>query len=291
MSTAGCPRTLYKYFSPDRVSTLENAMLRYTPLGGFNDPFEGRPEITGITNAPEQSFKRLSEIMPDEIKNAYEKLPEASKNNIDYETYNKRASEFIESVKSEYLQGYKNLTPIAISRLHQDFDKNIGALCLSEAPDSILMWSHYASSHTGFAIEFNARHPCFHAKRSENDELRHLRRVLYRDTRASALLSEMDFSEFFLIKSNHWSYEREWRIMQSLAEADLTIPEEPFPIHLFKFPKNAVTGIVLGARSTEQTEKSIRDIVRSIEGYESVTLKRATPSESHFALQIRKIAQ
>lgn len=31
-----------------------------------------------------------------------------------------------------------------------------GVFCLSEIPDHILMWSHYADSHTGICIKFEA---------------------------------------------------------------------------------------------------------------------------------------
>jgi hypothetical protein len=33
---------------------------------------------------------------------------------------------------------------------------------LSEVPDSLLMWAHYAASHTGFIVEFDGWHPYFH---------------------------------------------------------------------------------------------------------------------------------
>ena len=42
----------------------------------------------------------------------------------------------------------------AINRLH-DMLSNYGLFCFASSPASILMWSHYASDHTGFCIEFN----------------------------------------------------------------------------------------------------------------------------------------
>lgn len=32
---------------------------------------------------------------------------------------------------------------------------SMGITCLSEAPDSILMWSHYANNHRGFCVSYN----------------------------------------------------------------------------------------------------------------------------------------
>ena len=49
MRMESLPPTLYKYFGPDRINVLQNCLLRYSPLGAFNDPFEGQPEVTSLT--------------------------------------------------------------------------------------------------------------------------------------------------------------------------------------------------------------------------------------------------
>lgn len=285
MSTAGYPRTLYKYFSPDRVSTLDNAMLRYTPLGGFNDPFEGRPEITDL-NTHEEKLEIISTVFPEEARKIYDQIPEKDKKNLNFQDFLLLTEKLMEANGIDIIKEIEKSIPAMKDMFHKTFDKYLGTLCLSEVPDSILMWSHYGSSHTGFAIGFNSHHPHFHERRSSDDELRHLRRVLYRDARPSARLSEMDWTDLVLTKSSHWSYEREWRIMRDLADANLVIPSEPFPIHLFEFPRDAVTSVILGARATDDTEKSIKSILQSHEKYKSTVLKRATPNESHFLLNI-----
>lgn len=266
---------------------LENALLRYTPPGGFNDPFEGRPEITELST-DERATNVFTSIIPEETRIIYESLPEAVKAMVSFEQVLALSSQLFESKKSEILQELKNHTPSVRAWFYQKFDEQIGALCLSEVPDSILMWSHYASSHTGFVLEFDAHHPHFAEQRSEDDEFRHLRRVFYRDARPSAPLSEMEGVEFFLVKSAHWSYEREWRILRALVEADSVVPSEPFPINLFSFPREAVRGVILGARSTETTEGSVRRVLQAHESYRSTILYRAVPSESHFLLHIKR---
>lgn len=289
MTNVDCPRTLYKYFSPDRVSVLDNTLLRYTPQGAFNDPFEGRPEIT-LLSTNEQVLKTFAEVWQQESRRLYDQLPEATKASIPVERYLVVMAQLAEANKSEFLEKHREFTPIAKNWLHQKFDEHIGALCLSEVADSLLMWSHYAASHTGFVVEFNSHHPHFHERRSDQDEFRHLRRVLYRDTRPSAPLSELEGPEFFLVKSSHWSYEREWRILRALSEAQSVVPSEPFPIHLFSFPRDTVTGVILGARTTEETENQVRTILRTHKQYGAVQLKRATPDKSHFLLRIERLA-
>jgi hypothetical protein len=43
-----CPPKLYKYFAPERYSFFADLRIRYSQLGAFNDPFEGRPEVTSL---------------------------------------------------------------------------------------------------------------------------------------------------------------------------------------------------------------------------------------------------
>jgi prenyltransferase beta subunit len=98
----------------------------------------------------------------------------------------------------------------------------IGILCLTEKKDNLLMWSHYANSHKGFVLEFNTEH-CYFDQRKKNLQLaEHLKKVRYTFNRPefvlfdTALLTKenMDnwINNFIWVKSDHWSYEEEWRI-------------------------------------------------------------------------------
>jgi hypothetical protein len=39
---------LYKYFPPARVDVIQSLSIRYTQPAAFNDPFEARPNFTGL---------------------------------------------------------------------------------------------------------------------------------------------------------------------------------------------------------------------------------------------------
>ena len=149
------------------------------------------------------------------------------------------------------------------------------------------MWSHYASSHAGFVLEFDSRNDHFHRQKSDEDELRHLRRIQYRDARPSAALSDLDPVEMFLVKSVHWAYEREWRMLHALSEASEQIPAQPFPFCLFSFDRSAIRSVVIGARASEQTVSNIRQALASSPEYAHVRVRRAEPDPSHFLLRIR----
>jgi hypothetical protein len=285
MPSPNCPPRLYKYFAPERSNLLGSSLLRHTPLGAFNDPFEGLPDVT-MLSTDEQALKSFTELLPQEAKATYDALDAQVRAALPFPAFLNLLQAFTQAKQPEILQKFRALTGSVVGFIHKKFDENVGALCLSEVPDSLLMWSHYGASHTGFVVEFDAHHPHFHEQRSAEDDFRHLRRVLYREARPSAPLTDMEAPELFLVKSGHWAYEREWRILRALSEAATVVPAEPFPLHLFTFPREVVTAVILGARSTSATEITLRQDLRTHGEFKAVRLKRALPDPAHFMLRM-----
>lgn len=279
------PTSMYKYFGPERLDALRNRMVRYSPLGAFNDPFEGRPEILSLTSS-EQAKELLQGIFPEAVKDALEQLPPEVKAAIPFHRREIWLRQQLEAKESEMLNLLQSFTPKISQLMANTFDKALGAFCLSEVPDSLLMWSHYSASHSGFVLEFDTRHPYFHQQKGPDDEFRHLRRVEYRETRPSANLSDFDGVDVFLVKSGHWSYEREWRIFRSFQEANSVTHAEPYSFHLFSFPPDALRSVTLGARATPETKTSAKKILAASHELSHVKLRCARADDSHFLLRI-----
>ena len=98
---------------------------------------------------------------------------------------------------------------------------SMGITCLSEAPDSILMWSHYANNHRGFCVAYNLL--------DLNQKL-HFSAVpvFYTQDRVCLQSLSLDrdkldketmrlFIKSITSKSTDWSYEKEWRIIRDEA--------------------------------------------------------------------------
>jgi hypothetical protein len=279
------PPTLYKYFGPDRVDVLASGLIRYTPLGAFNDPFEGQPEVTSL-NTEAGTRDLLNAVLPQAAREAYNELPAEARAALPYEFFEQLLVQKMKSNETGFFQSIHGLTPFVQSLMTRKFDELLGALCLSEVPDSLLMWSHYGASHSGFVLAFDACHPHFHEKKGPNDEFRHLRRVVYCEARPSATLVEFDGVDIFLVKSSHWSYEREWRIFRALSEADVVCPGELFNTHLFRFPPTALQAVIVGARSSTKTTEAIFAAIRANNALGHVRVKRARLDSSHFLLHI-----
>jgi hypothetical protein len=214
---------LYKYFTPDRVDVLRNAMIRFTPPAALNDPFDCSPRYltTGeLENAPE------SEVCP--------------------------------GCAQVYVQTLQ-LT------LSSEDRRSVGLVCLSEKPDSLLMWAHYADCHRGFVIGFDTSQSFF----SKSTDGTGLWKVTYGDRRPSLpkeiveleLLRqpklnplglhvlvvgsdifnpETDADDYRFVKSVGWEYEQEWRLLRKLGNPSrmIEVPGGLYVVWEQQFPKN-----------------------------------------------------
>jgi len=282
------PPRLYKYFAPERWTFFSNLLVRYSQLGSFNDPFEGRPEITSLANT-EDMLTHLDSVLQEEMERAYKQLPKHAQSAISYNQVLQLAQHIVKEKQTEILSNIESVGPLATKFITGKIDQILGAFCLSEVPDSLLMWAHYASSHTGFVVEFDPSHPYFHQQRSDKDDLHHIRRVRYCESRPSAPLCNMSAIELFLSKSGHWSYEREWRIVRVIQEASTIIQDTPYSIGLFKMPATCVKGVILGCRISDEIESKIRGAINANVDFGSVRITRAVADTSHFMLRFENV--
>jgi hypothetical protein len=254
---------LYKYLQPARVNDiLEHRRVRFTQPGDLNDPFEFRPKIREVASDAdvrsyvEENFDQLVEEELSKYGAITQFLPQ-----IDLRGLIGKQKAILPSL-------FRLLEPAAIQKLSPMIDAvlnlNVGILCLSEVRDSLLMWGHYTDNHQGFVIGFDSDHPFFSKRRSDKDEFGFLRRVDYAHQRPQVTLKNTESPVWFSTKSEQWSYEKEWRIVRVLSEADDKIERSPFPICLFEFPPDAVREIIVGMRSSSRLVSDIRAFAHSL---------------------------
>lgn len=150
-----------------------------------------------------------------------------------------------------------------------EWREKIGILCLTEDPLNILMWSHYANNHTGICIGFDTEVSPFNSTK----------KVTYNGERPKAEFNsepEMLIDRVLLTKSQHWQYEKEWRILKRTIEPDeLNFYHETFKTNpdrldeiaetieqnggpgTYSFDKSAIRSIFLGARITPKNKESL----------------------------------
>lgn len=180
------------------------------------------------------------------------------------------------------LQNAANKTSEIFTERSNEF---IGVLSLTEKNDNLLMWSHYADSHRGFCLCFDATAGFFNRRRTDNDEFYHLRKVSYSAKRPSKSMMDIGSIELFLLKSDVWSYEYEWRMCSVLTDADLVIDQIVPAVHLFAFPCSIISEVIVGANADASLVTSISEILSNDPEYSHVKLKRAKTSDVDFSLE------
>ena len=128
------PPTLYKYMPewPYALNTLTTRYFYFSPLADFNDPFEGK-------------FLDDAQYSKNDMRYYFRNTCHAS------EEYMKSLENILSNEKWEII--LKNL----LNQEKEKVEKDYGILCLSKIKDNILMWSHYANSHKGIAIELDSK--------------------------------------------------------------------------------------------------------------------------------------
>lgn len=142
---------------------------------------------------------------------------------------------------SKILNRHKNLSNTtqkilesSQAKLKNALQQKVKISCFSETYNNILMWSHYAQSHTGFCIEYNISN-----LELTNSFKKKLFPVFYTPKpidMSKAILSEQKeiFEKILIInKSEDWKYEREWRyITSSEDDSKFIMPVKPKAIYL-----------------------------------------------------------
>ena len=276
---------LYKYLPPARIASIQKCLIRFTQYGDFNDPFELNPNIDKL--AEENEIRALvSRDFVKIIEEEYYKNPIISAF-ISKEAFINLALTQEESVKNAVVGIEPHVVKLLPGMLQKTANSLLGAFSLSEICDHELMWSHYAEEHKGYVVGFDSSHPFFNQKKSSIDELRHLRKIEYRDKPPVINLMKTNGSELFFVKSSKWKYEAEWRMLLPLSDSTEVIDKNPYAIYLFKFPATAVKRIILGARVSDENMSIIRSLVAEKE-FAHIELYRAQLESSSYGILINK---
>jgi len=260
---------LYKYMPPARTDVLRDGRIRYTQPMVFNDPFESKPHVASMP--ARELMERVSKSESERMQLSDQERRAILKAAEDPEHYAK--------VEAAMMMMMGTM---------------VGVLSLTEKCSNLLMWAHYAAEHTGFVIGFDTTHGYWNNFGDEkgNDHVGVLRKVDYSEKRPSiAHLAKMTLAETYFAKSIEWEYEQEWRVFRGMERADhiIELSDDAPPICLFNFPKESVSEIVLGCRSTEALHNAVVGILRSSPEYAKTTLMRAEIDEAEFKLNFKPL--
>jgi Protein of unknown function (DUF2971) len=245
------PNSLYKYrgldknraggepYEWDRSIITGCALWAGSPLA-FNDPFDCYPVID-FDGTPEEKEAWAAKVAP----NNGMTIPVAV--------------EMMENALSD------PVTRAKMSEWRENLE-SVGVLSLTERPDDMLMWAHYANSHHGYCLEMDATiQPFSLAYRVQYAEQRPVFRLFDPD-RADIIARTL------LHKADFWRHELEWRIVR---------PANSGPV---VFPPQGLKSIIFGAGINNEDETTLREIAAEREI--PVTFKRAKLDETNYRVKI-----
>lgn len=279
------PKILYKYRSvnDNSIRNLSDDTIWLSDPKNFNDPYDcsfhydieldpdNRESVLSmaqenglIEQLTEEQVQSISESHHPMVKLLELSYPERP-------DFGRTCGEAIRSVMKDRA---KNI----VRETSEGFKQMFKICCFSENPKSILMWSHYASYHTGFCIGYN-----FYELGNEDLRARSIYPVIYSDEMFDAsnvfgknktINNILYLNQITLMKSTEWSYEKEWR----LVFGNMMLPKE-MPYSMPK-PKH----VILGAKISSAHEDEIRQVCEA----KNIDVLKMTMSHNRFFLKTNK---
>ena len=285
----------YKYVSAKRIDILQKRLIRFTQPNAMNDPFEVRPYFYKL-GSKEEFAKNFAEAIRrwnfrdwnnycKAVGNDPGRFALANKveNNPDY-------AEWL--YKNLHKQNPHDLLPNLRERFY-NLHNTTGILSLSETPNNLLMWAHYAEGHTGFVLVLDGSHDFFKSKNSllgfakpEPVEYRlELPHLTIEETYKETVMPEI-----FFVKGLDWQYEKEWRYLKFCTNANKRFRDSNnLDVNLFRLPPKCVIGVILGCYRSKELEKEILTLQREDPELSHLNIQQARASETHYRLKIADI--
>lgn len=225
----------------------------------LNDPLECRPLITvGDLSNQQYKDKYVSYSIRSMIKGGNTADP-------------KELATWLESHTKEEAQHYCNqLTEV----LRLDLDKY--RICsFSAVNNNPLLWSHYADSHQGFCLIFDA----------DNELFGGAMKVVYQDEYPILDYTEEDEYEVMknsgFVKFTDWSYEKEFRLVSAEPNYKNALPVKN---NIWAFPEGMLKGVIFGYKMSEADRNLIEKLCEKYK--KDICLKKAILNDDNFYLKI-----
>lgn len=251
-------RCLFRYRSLEGESfsrtetVVRDSKMYFANPSSFNDPFDCRP-VFSLDGSPAEVRKYFQNLYRNQAPHLdrSSRRAEIRKAFKDHRTAPNRAEALISFGDFYY-------STIA---------SRVGLLCLTEKPDDLLMWSHYASSHKGICLGFDKEAASFAIAQI----------VHYQDERPNVNPVQQDpeamLDRALLTKGSHWAYERERRVVNYKGGA-----------RNYQHPPSDLLCIILGAQISDQHRQAVRKW--ALEHPTSPALYQAELSPKDFSLSL-----
>ena len=151
------------------------------------------------------------------------------------------------------------------------------------------MWTHYAGGHRGFVLMLNGSHDFFKGDRPVSG-FEKPKRVEYSSDRPRMQINNPNMPAIFFIKGTPWKYEREWRYLKEIENADVLCQQtNALPVALFRVPPECIVGVILGCYRSQELEDKIIALRRECSELQHLRIFRMRASTKHYQLEKEEI--
>jgi DUF2971 family protein len=291
----------FKYMRADSgLTLLTSSTARWSCPLLFNDPFDTRFSVRiGFppSDLPKALRPRIERLLrgDDPVPDAANRILKASIA-LGRLTRDKGGLDVLLSGMTEALeQGASNIDSLTQQEAErwQAWLRHVRVFCVSEIHDDLLMWAHYADCHRGVVIKLR----CVPEK---DNALCAAVPIQYRpDVPSLASSAEewaahmcgdarLDHSKLFLTfamaKSDHWSYEKEWRCLSDRSDGSGPLEQLVDEVEVYA---EEIGAVYLGCRIIPEHRAAIVDVVTR--SFPDAELFQARPSASYFKLEFERL--
>lgn len=250
------PKILYRYRHLEgrhrewTARIITESVLHFASPTTFNDPFDCKVHFR-FTSTMEQLKRKHNAL----LKKYVPSMSRAERR--------AKASQDLKRLDRE--QFLKAMT----TGLQTEVDKT-GVLSLSKYRESVVLWSHYAASHSGICLGFSVdADAAFFARAQPVDYA-----VEYPTIEMLGDTPDKHVEGFLLTKALGWKYEEEWRIIDHDTGSGDKV-----------FLEQALTEVVLGARISPDDRQFVLECLKRRKHPVSVFEASANPGT--YALDIK----
>jgi hypothetical protein len=284
-------RYFYKYMTSDTAKlVIAKRTLRFSRPALLNDPFDMGFDLPLPIDA-ERLKPRIIDAMwnahfgpsPAPAANSLGLLIAFARGRIPHMSREEFTDEFSDVV-DESLHGMRDLSKF--NEELRGFMATTKVLCLTDSPNNILMWTHYAEAHTGVVIRFRSI--------PEKDSMFGIAKPvqyvedmppLMSDDEVVAMLSGSGslieaglMDKLVYTKALHWRYEQEWRISAGNGWSRGEAFED---VH---FGPDELDGIIFGTNTSAENRHLITQLGKAQNAH--VSIHEVKRSSQNFALEV-----
>lgn len=253
-------RSFFKYTSADTaIKVLESSSVLYSSPIRFNDPFDVQSGLHfdfDINSLPDRIIDSMEELVLHPDRPPVSEAGDFGRTII--LMWEKKETHGFpkEEIRKLFREPLRTLQQrmIELQEVYQkmwwrDFMPRLRVFSVSEEKDNLLMWSHYAEYHTGVVFEFRVMP-------EQDNPLCVAKPIQYRKDPPTLLTWQEFFDNaihdrsidytsllhYAYLKSDIWTYEKEWRVYDLLSQPDQTLAT------LYPLKAGEIAAVYLGCK-------------------------------------------